>query len=90
MKEKNMKNGFNFDGAKPVGDKFKGAKIAKTFRIDADVFMWLRREAERTGIPYQTLLNAKLRESMNLPDRVETLVQEKFDELASMMKKKAS
>ncbi len=72
----------------PVGDKFKGAKIAKTFRIDADVFLWLRAEAERTGIPYQTLLNAKLREAMNLPDRVATLVQEKFDALVS--KKRAS
>jgi len=41
-----------------------------------DVFLWLRREAERTGIPYQTLLNSKLRESMNLPDRVQTLVEE--------------
>jgi hypothetical protein len=34
------------------------------------------REAERTGIPYQTLLNSKLRESMNLPDHVQTLVEE--------------
>ncbi len=65
----------------PVGDKFKTAKIAKTFRIDADIFLWLRQEADRTGIPYQTLLNAKLRESMNLPDRVEALVQAKFDAL---------
>jgi hypothetical protein len=36
----------------------------------------LRQEAERTGIPYQTLLNSKLRESMNLSDRVQTLVDE--------------
>jgi len=76
MKEKNMKKGFDFADAKPVGNKFKGAKIVKTFRLDMDVFLWLRREAERTGIPYQTLLNSKLRESMNLPDRVQTLVEE--------------
>ena len=76
MKEKNMKKDFNFSDTKPVGNKFKGAKIVKTFRLDMDVFLWLRQEAERTGIPYQTLLNSKLRESMNLPDRVQTLVEE--------------
>ena len=89
MKGKNTKKGFNFENARSVADKFKGAKIAKTFRIDADVFLWLRQEAERTGIPYQTLLNAKLRESMNLPDRVETLVQEKFDALKAKNTKSA-
>jgi uncharacterized protein (DUF4415 family) len=89
MKEKNMKKkNETKESWQSVGDKFKGAKIAKTFRIDADVFLWLRQEAERTGIPYQTLLNAKLRESMNLPDRVEALVQEKFDAL--MAKRRAS
>lgn len=81
MKEKNTKKGFNFESAKPVGDKFKGAKIAKTFRVDVDVFMWLRNEADRTGIPYQTLLNAKLREAMNLPDRVQELVEQKVEEI---------
>ncbi len=77
MKEKNTKKGFNFDKAKP-NTKFskRELKISKTFRIDADVFLWLQAEAERTGIPYQTLMNAKLRESMNLPDRVQKLVQE--------------
>lgn len=89
MKEKNMKTKNEAKANwQLVGDKFKGAKIAKTFRIDADVFLWLRQEAERTGIPYQTLLNAKLRESMNLPDRVDALVQAKFDAL--MAKKQAS
>jgi hypothetical protein len=76
LKEKATNKGFKFAGAKRVGDKFKGAKISKTFRLDMDIFLWLREEAERTGIPYQTLLNAKLREAMNLPDRVQTLVEE--------------
>ena len=83
-----MKKGFNFEGAKPVGVKFKGAKISKTFRIDMDVFEWLRQEADRTGIPYQTLLNAKLRESMGLPDRVRVLVEEKVEEI--LARKRAS
>ncbi len=87
MKKKDMKKGFNFEKAQPVGDKFKGAKIAKTFRIDMDVFLWLRLEAERTGIPYQTLLNAKLREAMNQPS-LETLVEKKVEEV--LARKRAS
>ena len=87
MKEKNTKKGFNFEGAKPVGDKFKGAKIAKTFRIDMDIFVWLRGEADRTGIPYQTLLNAKLREAMQAPT-LDELVEKKVKE--ALDRKKAS
>jgi predicted DNA binding CopG/RHH family protein len=84
-----MKKEYNLKSKKlvPVADKFKSAKIAKTFRIDLDLFTWLRQEAERTGIPYQTLLNAKLRESMNLPDRVQTLVEQKVEEI---LRKRAS
>ena len=62
----------------------KSAKVSKTFRIDLDVFAWLQEESDRTGIPYQTLLNAKLREAMNLPDRVREIVREE------LKKKKAS
>jgi len=72
-----MKDGFNFDEAKQNERALhREMKISKTFRIDGDVFLWLQAEAERTGIPYQTLMNAKLREAMNLPDRVKALVEE--------------
>ncbi len=40
------------------------------------MFPWFQEEAERTGIPYQTLLNAKLREAMNLPNQVREMVRE--------------
>lgn len=59
----------------------KETKIAMTLRIDGDVILWLRQEAERTGIPYQTLLNSKLRESMTLPDRVKSLVDQRVEEI---------
>jgi uncharacterized protein (DUF4415 family) len=59
----------------------KETKVAMTLRIDGDVILWLRQEAERTGIPYQTLLNAKLRESMTLPDRVKSLVDQRVEEI---------
>jgi len=57
-----MKKEFNFKGAKrgPRHDP-KTTKISKTFRLDYDVFEWLLKEADRTGIPYQTLMNSKLK-----------------------------
>ena len=42
-------------------------KIAMTILIDADVVLWFRKEADRSGIPCQTLLNFKLHEVMNQP-----------------------
>lgn len=84
MKGKNMKQGFNFEQAKKNDRALnRDLKISKTFRIDGDVFMWLQEQAEKTGIPYQTLMNAKLRESMNLPDRVKVLVNEVLVKRAS-------
>ena len=72
-----MKKGFNFEAAQPNTKAHqRDLKISKTFRIDADIFVWLQEESERSGIPYQTLMNAKLRESKNLPDRVRILVEE--------------
>jgi uncharacterized protein (DUF4415 family) len=49
--------------------------VSKTIRLDGDLVQWLVAESERVGIPYQTLLNSKLREAMNLPDPVKELVR---------------
>lgn len=68
----------------PANAKEAKVKISKTIRMDGDLVAWLVSESERTGIPYQTLLNAKLREAMNLPDRVRSLVEE------ALAKKRAS
>ena len=61
---------------RPVNPRETKVKVSKTVRLDGDLVQWLVAESERTGIPYQTLMNAKLRESMNLPDRVRGLVEE--------------
>lgn len=75
MKKSDTKKGFNFSKSSR-NTRAKGElKISKTFRIDGDIFSWLVAEAGRTGIPYQTLMNAKLREAMGLPDRVKELVE---------------
>jgi uncharacterized protein (DUF4415 family) len=62
----------------PIQVKDAKVKISKTVRLDGDIVQWLVTEAHRTGIPYQTLMNAKLREAMNLPDRVRELVREEI------------
>lgn len=36
-------------------------KVRITTYISEDVYRWLKREADRTGTPYQILLNQKLR-----------------------------
>ncbi len=65
----------------------KETKIAMTLRIDGDVVLWFRKEAERTGIPYQTLLNSKLRETMNQPS-LDELVEKKVEKI--LARKQAS
>lgn len=87
-------NGFNkaehkakIMKGKPVGAKFKNAKIAKTFRIDLDIFNWLYTESQRTGIPYQTLMNSKLKLLMEAEkgsgvvtaDQVRQIVREELE-----------
>lgn len=75
---------------KPVGDKFMGAKIAKTFRIDVEIFTWLYEESQRTGIPYQTLMNSKLKMLMDQEKGQGVLTQDKVREIVREEIEKAS
>lgn len=72
-KEYDLKK-MKFKRRKPIS--MKDSKVSITIRFDADLVIWLRQESDKTGIPYQTLLNAKLREAMNLPDRMRELARE--------------
>lgn len=83
-----MKKEFNFKKAKRVGNRFKDAdiKVSVTTRIDPDVVAWLRRESEKKGIPYQTLINSLLKQAMNADSDEERIRQIVKDE----MRKKAS
>lgn len=79
-----MKKEYDFSKTKQVKRKFLNpkeakVKISKTVRLDGDLVHWLVAEAERTGIPYQTLMNSKLREAMNLPDRVREIVRKELE-----------
>ena len=63
-----MKSEFKFKGAKR-GARLdpQTTKIAVTSRLDPDVLSWLRDQAEKKGIPYQTLMNSILKEAMQAP-----------------------
>jgi uncharacterized protein (DUF4415 family) len=65
----------------------KQTKILKTFRVDADIFAWLLKSAEESGIPYQTFLNARLRWLMNTAD---TSLKDQIREIVKEELKKAS
>ncbi len=64
MKGEVMNKEFNFKNAKKVGERNKDVKISVTARLDSDVVYWLKEESEKKGIPYQTLMNSLLKETM--------------------------
>ena len=71
-----MKKEFNFKGAKRGARVQAGrTKVAVTVRLNMPVLSWLRCEAEKRGIPYQTLMNSLLTESMNKPFDQEELIR---------------
>jgi len=41
------------------------AKVLKSLRLDPAVLVWFREEGTRQGIPYQTLINATLKQAMH-------------------------
>lgn len=77
FQKKNMKKDFNFKGAKH-GARLdpQTTKIAVTTRLDPDVLSWLREQAEKKGIPYQTLMNSILKEAMQTPQESEEYIRE--------------
>lgn len=44
--------------------KPENVKVRITTYISQDIYEWLKKEADRTGTPYQILLNQKLRQVM--------------------------
>jgi uncharacterized protein (DUF4415 family) len=83
-----MKKEYDFSKAKlhkgPIAKKAN--KIQKTFRLDEDVFEWLVHEGESKGIPYQTLMNALLKQAM----QGESSLEERVAKLEAKLKTKKS
>lgn len=40
-------------------------KLSITARLDMDTVSWLKKEADKKGLPYQTLMNSLLKEVMH-------------------------
>ena len=40
-------------------------KLSITARLDMDIVSWLKAEAQKKGLPYQTLMNSILKELMH-------------------------
>ena len=40
-------------------------KLSITARLDMDIVSWLKKEADKKGLPYQTLMNSILKEVMH-------------------------
>jgi uncharacterized protein (DUF4415 family) len=64
------------------------AKVRISILIDGDILLGFKKQAARTGIPYQTLMNAKLRELINQSgsdwkDQVREIVREELAKKAS-------
>lgn len=55
-----MKKEYDFSKAKKRSDRVKidsqVAKIPTSIRLDGSILAWYKTEAERHGIPYQTLI----------------------------------
>jgi len=67
-------------------------KVRITTYISEDVYRWLKREADRTGTPYQILLNQRLRQRMedDVPGSFSERIGRLEKELQRRLKKKAA
>ena len=64
------------------------AKVLKTLRLDPEVLVWFRAEGEKQGIPYQTLMNATLRQAIKsngqtLHEEIRQIIRDELDRKAS-------
>ncbi len=65
-----MKKDYDFSkgkvNKKPLADP-KTSKVLTSIRLDGTVFQWFMTESERTGVPYQTLINSFLKQAIEIP-----------------------
>jgi uncharacterized protein (DUF4415 family) len=65
-----MKKEYDFSkgkvNKKPIVDP-KKSRVLTSIRLDGAVFQWFISESERTGIPYQTLINSFLKQAIESP-----------------------
>jgi len=81
-----MKKEYDFEKLKPAKKRIaslKDVKVVRTIRLDTRVLAWLSHEADKRGMPYQTLINSILTEAMSaeenqLEKKVRAIVREEL------------
>ena len=85
-----MKKEYDLSKAKfskgPLLDP-KKTKVQTTVRLDADIFMWLQKLSKDESLPYQTLLNQKLKALMNADQKEESDLREHVKRLEQRMQR---
>ena len=83
--ENNMKKEYDLKALKKVGhgpvSALKSTKVQTSIRLDGDVMAWAQSESSEIGLPYQTYINMKLREMMEMPSvakRLEAIEKKVF------------
>ena len=87
-----MKKEYDFSkgklNKKPLADP-KTSRVLTSIRLDGAVFQWFVSESERTGIPYQTLINSYLKQAIETPspkqldERLQSVEKAVFKKAAS-------
>lgn len=86
-----MKNEYSLKGKKVRNGPAAApdAKVLKSLRLDPEILVWFREEGERQGIPYQTLINATLKQAMqngsgkDLKEEIRQIIREELQRKAS-------
>jgi uncharacterized protein (DUF4415 family) len=70
-------------GRGPVANP-KTTKVQTSIRLDGDLMAWAQSEAHELGLGYQTFINMKLREVMEIPS-----ISERLEAIEKVVFKKA-
>ena len=74
-----MKKEYDFSRAKKRSERIKvdpnAAKVPTSIRLDGSILAWYKAEAQRQGIPYQTLISSVLHRfaRLELVDRADII-----------------
>ncbi len=86
-----MKKEYDFSkgkvNKKPLADP-KTSRVLTSIRLDGTVFRWFMAESERTGVPYQTLINSYLKQAIETPSPKE--LDERLQSVEKVVFKKIS
>ena len=82
---------IDWKGTKQIRDAMAGKKLIKiTINVDSQSLASLKKESEKTGVPYQRLLNSLLKEGLEKHGETESRLEKLEHELEKVKKKLAA